>query len=335
MTTVAWDGKVLAVDSQATSEFSGVKTLSDKLRKGNWRGQDAAFAGVGSRAQADEIAEWLFGATGMPPVLDEDGTHGLLVVYQKAYFVEGKRPRLIEVLESPQALGSGRGVALGAMYAGRSAEDAIRIAIQVDAWTGGPVRFHEPVDTPPVEELVDWAAFQRLKVMHSDAVTEVQRLRMVVLDLERRQPKYQCIGDGCDEALAGPTMCLTCVRKMQCDRDDQLKLNATVADERARIRTSVGYYEMQGPEQLDQAFAFADVVDYFQKAVALVSSNVGAESPTLVSVLETTSRWEDPFPMEPGHEPVTDLDLIMMDRAEAYWTELGPFLLPSGDAVRP
>jgi hypothetical protein len=301
------------------------------MRTGTWQDRDAAYAGVGSRAEADEIADWLFNR-GDKPTLDDDTTHGILATYGQAYFVEGKRPRLIPMLDQFHALGTGRETALGAMHSGSDAEGAVNIAIRVDAYSGGLVQTHQPVDSPRVEEVVDVESYRRLKVMYSDAVAEVQRLKEQIQ--RERRTNYQCIGDGCDESLVEPTMCLTCVRKMQCDRDDQLKLNATVADERARIRTSVGYYEMQGPEQLDQAFAFADVVDYFQKAVALVSLNVGAESPTLVSVLETTSRWEDPFPMEPGHEPVTDLDLIMMDRAEAYWTTLGP-LLPSGDAVRP
>jgi len=254
MTTVAWDGDVLAVDSQATSGC-GTKTTTAKMRTGTWQDRDAAYAGVGSRAEADEIADWLFNR-GDKPTLDDDTTHGILATYGQAYFVEGKRPRLIPMMDRFHALGTGRETALGAMHCGSSAELAVNIAIRVDAYSGGPVQTHQPSDSPRVEEVVDAEAYRRLKVMHSDAVAEVQRLK------------------------------------------DQIQ--------RERRTT-----------------------------VALVSSNVGAESPTLVSVLETTSRWEDPFPMEPGHEPVTDLDLIMMDRAEAYWTELGPFLLPSGDAVRP
>ena len=330
MTTVAWDGRVLAVDSQATSGC-GTKTTTAKMRTGTWQDRDAAYAGVGSRAEADEIADWLFNR-GDKPTLDDDSTHGILATYGQAYFVEGKRPRFIPMMDQFQALGTGRETALGAMHCGSSAEGAVNIAIRVDVYSGGVVQTHQPADSPRAEEVVDVEAYRRLKIMYSVVVAEVWWLKEQIQ--RERRTNYRCIGDGCDETIEEPTMCPACVRKMQCDRDDQLKLNATVADERARIRTSVGYYEMQGPEQLDQAFAFADVVDYFQKAVALVSSNVGAESPTLVSVLETTSRWEDPFLMEPGHEPVTDLDRIMMDRAEADWTTLGP-LLPSGDAVRP
>jgi len=188
MTTVAWDGRVLAVDSQATSGC-GTKTTSAKMLTGTWQDRDAAHGGVGSRAEADEIADWLFNR-GDKPTLDDDSTHGILATYGQAYFVEGKRPRLIPTMDQFQALGTGRETALGAMHCGSSAEEAVNIAIRVDVYSGGPVQTHQPADSPRAEEVVDVEAYRRLKIMYSVAVAEVRRLKEQIQRERRTNHAY-------------------------------------------------------------------------------------------------------------------------------------------------
>ncbi len=283
MTTMAWDGEMLAVDSQATSGC-GTKTMTDKLRVGKWSGMDAAYAGTGSRAEADEIADWLFG-TGDKPTLDDDGTHGLLVTYQKAYFIEGKRCRIIPVIDRFHALGSGRESALGALHEGANAERAVTIACQVDAYSGGPIQTYVPTDGAP---RVDYE--------------------------NRKLVKFACIGEGCDATLYSPAMCTPCARKLQAQDENHMKFNAVVADERARVRRVVGEYMDEKPGA--EAFAFEDVVDYLQKAMNLLSYQVKAPQNTLVSILETVGRGEPQPPMcdeEKMGTPITLEDLDQMD----------------------
>ena len=56
----------------------------------------------------------------------------------KAYLRTGADPQPIEV-NSPAAIGSGGGIALGAMLAGKPAEEAVRIAAKADAATGNEI----------------------------------------------------------------------------------------------------------------------------------------------------------------------------------------------------
>jgi hypothetical protein len=93
-----------------------------------------------------------------------------------------------------------------------------------------------------------------------------------------------------------------------------MSFNAVVADQRARVRCSVGQYSDEKPGS--EAFAFEDVVDYFQKAVNLLSYQVRAPENTLVSILETVGRGEPQPPMCDEEEMGTPITLEDLDQME-------------------
>ncbi len=136
MTTIAWDGKSLAADRQATSGGGGIRRVGEpKVRHvGRY-----IYGGMGSMDDVEQIFEWLRNGGGDPrPRLEEGGSYGLAVDVGTgiAYFVEGKTPHLLPVHEKVAAAGSGRDYALAALVLGKTAKQAIELAIKLDVFTG-------------------------------------------------------------------------------------------------------------------------------------------------------------------------------------------------------
>jgi hypothetical protein len=145
MTTVAWDGHVLATDSRinGSRSYSGEKIW--KLPNG------IIFAGGGDRQIVLAVKNYLSLLNSerftepdpfsyqMPtkPTLSSDFS-GLLVVRKKAYRLE----HLIEPWEVPArfACGSGCDFATSAMALGMNAIEAVQFAMRFDINTGGEVQ---------------------------------------------------------------------------------------------------------------------------------------------------------------------------------------------------
>lgn len=144
MTTIAWDGKVIAADSQYTyeSEAGGNrKHRCPKLfRKETKDGRNVIIATQGDGSAGLVFLDW-FGSGKKPPAVI---THHLpdftCLVWSKAGLLEYDaycRPYKIEL--PFYAIGSGANVALGAMKFGATAAQAVETAIEFDAYTMGPV----------------------------------------------------------------------------------------------------------------------------------------------------------------------------------------------------
>jgi ATP-dependent protease HslVU (ClpYQ) peptidase subunit len=140
MTTIAWDGQSLAIDSQFTD--AGLRTVGIKARKLS-DGTVLAFCGtavagyalVAWYEQGAEREKW-------PHCQTDNETSACLIVAkdgQVAAFERGA-PFAIPCHEPFMAWGSGRDYALGAMAMGASAEKAVRVAIKFDTSSGGRVR---------------------------------------------------------------------------------------------------------------------------------------------------------------------------------------------------
>ena len=133
MTTVAWDGKTLATDSQQTTTFimtAGVEKLM-RIPDG------PAFASCGKYSDRVSLARWLSGASPEKPKIEEgflavviDG--GEAILYDNNLVPMEIRP--------PFACGSGQEFAMGAMLAGADARQAVKIAIELDPNSGGDVQ---------------------------------------------------------------------------------------------------------------------------------------------------------------------------------------------------
>jgi hypothetical protein len=137
VTTIAWDGKTLAVDSRMVGGTVIRSERAEKLYRlsdGSW------LAGCGQMQDVLLAVRWYNeGAKPEDKPSLSDEFAALILRGGEAYRVEEK---LIEwSVNAPfAAAGSGVELALGAMAAGASAVDAVRIAARFDPGTNSTVR---------------------------------------------------------------------------------------------------------------------------------------------------------------------------------------------------
>jgi len=129
MTTIAWDGKTLAADSQ-TGMFKRDAVKIHRLRRG-------LFGSCGALQDNVAVKEWLDDPDRPKPSVD-DGFHGILIENGKVFSIENK---LVLMDEHGQffACGSGREYAMAAMHLGCDARAAVSVAGVFDHCTGGEI----------------------------------------------------------------------------------------------------------------------------------------------------------------------------------------------------
>ena len=136
MTTVAWDGKTLAADSQVTignCRGSGTKLVS------NDRGYIAA--GAGTLGEVLPWLSWVLNGMDMderPSSLGEDSV--VIIVPPRGsplWFAGSHIPTKLP--RKKFAIGSGSDFAMGAMAAGADAVTAVKIAADHDVYTNRKV----------------------------------------------------------------------------------------------------------------------------------------------------------------------------------------------------
>ncbi|MFI5423053.1 MAG: hypothetical protein ACHQWH_03840 [Nitrososphaerales archaeon] len=133
MTTIAWDGKILAGDTLAVNGSFCRECV--KLHKIDMN----TFIGVsGYLEDAYRAVSWLRNPGEDKPELDADTFAAIIVKKGKAFRLESN---LIEmpIKESAHAVGSGADCAMVAMYLGKSAIEAVKIAAIFDINTGSKV----------------------------------------------------------------------------------------------------------------------------------------------------------------------------------------------------
>jgi 20S proteasome alpha/beta subunit len=133
VTTCAFKDGVLAADTQG--DLGGLRTRVDKLFRVD---ETRMLAGAGTLHLIHALIDWVreHGTERWPDVAAV-AEEALLVdiPHRKLYRLDG--PMWVEVAGGVHAVGSGRDFALGAMMAGKSAEDAVRIAARLDCYSGG------------------------------------------------------------------------------------------------------------------------------------------------------------------------------------------------------
>lgn len=149
MTTIAYDGKTLAVDSMTSCD----RFVNSRGTQKMWRNVGpfncVAMAGPTSRYPA--ILCWLEG--GADPLLWNPEWDAVAWVVDKSGRVYRYVSGYPESIEAPDADGSGAEFALGALDAGKSAREAIEIAAQRDFYTGGPVQAFDITAAPQGQHL--------------------------------------------------------------------------------------------------------------------------------------------------------------------------------------
>jgi hypothetical protein len=183
VTTIAWDGRVLAADGKSVSESGCIRTLRARklrlimperpglrpFRRSNLVTAEATVvASTGVREEADAYMDWLERVDGDPDAKwlfptgkgewETDGVEIRCAVEfdgeimtSRPVTLKGRSPtgRLVEIGDPgdhvrPWSMGSGSTFAEGAMAAGAGAVKAVMIASRLDCNTGGVILY---VDT--------------------------------------------------------------------------------------------------------------------------------------------------------------------------------------------
>lgn len=151
MSTVVWDGRTLAADSQATS--NGLARKTTKI----WANSIRIWAIVGMESHFTELTKWLDAGcdpNNWPSFQTTEDFSVLIVVRRKSnwqgmanafgafdVFVYEQRPYPIKLDSAPfMAWGSGRELALGALAAKSSAIDALITACTYDIYSDLPIK---------------------------------------------------------------------------------------------------------------------------------------------------------------------------------------------------
>ncbi len=158
MTTIAWDGKILASDSLATSAGMVVSTSEKKIFR---PGDDAwsinktpvvAFASSGDCGAEFEIADRL--KEGITYGTQFSGAIDFTCIFITresdcflAFKDAGSEIAKISAQDGPYAIGSGGVMAMTAMHLGRNAIEAVEAAICLDVCTGGNIDYFMPADS--------------------------------------------------------------------------------------------------------------------------------------------------------------------------------------------
>jgi hypothetical protein len=139
MTVIAWDGRYVAADSLKCFGSSRNTKPCQKImvREG------IVFALTGSAALFEPMIKWYLSGKDpekMPACGDDYKTTKLLVFEggETASFYMPGLPYPDE-FSAPDAWGAGADFAIGAMEAGKSAAEAVAIAIKRETYCGGPV----------------------------------------------------------------------------------------------------------------------------------------------------------------------------------------------------
>ena len=134
MTTVVWDGAVLAADSQEADDYIEQHASQKLFKVGNTL---IGIAGCVSSARA--FIEWVKKGEPEDEKPKVSGLIALVIRPNGRAFEYGETLTPIPAAKKT-AIGSGRGPALGALLAGATADEAVRITKKIDPNTGGRIR---------------------------------------------------------------------------------------------------------------------------------------------------------------------------------------------------
>lgn len=146
MTTIAYDGRYVVADGRSTV---GNLVTGKKARKiwvidltMNGFTEKAIFAGAGSYQSISIVRSHLeredFLMAEVVPELEPNSFSGLVVLQDGRCYVLEDRIVPMEQ-EVPTALGSGTDYAMAAMTMGKSAIEAVKVACELDVYSGGDI----------------------------------------------------------------------------------------------------------------------------------------------------------------------------------------------------
>lgn len=132
MTTVAYRDGVVAADTLITAGHTRCGYAAKIMRHGR-----LILGFCGKKSNFEAFRDWV--AAGMPGRFASEGGNVFIAPPTGPAIVWGDGNTPWRETEDCWALGSGDDLAMGAMLAGATAEDAVRAAIAVDTGSGGEI----------------------------------------------------------------------------------------------------------------------------------------------------------------------------------------------------
>jgi len=142
MTTIATDGKTIAADGMIHRGGTAMVRNGKKIVVHTKDNPPAIYGLAGASGMHAALIAWhRRGADpkDVPPIGSESGW-ALIVVTAEGCFTAGDQMPYLCPVDTPFAVGSGSDLAIGAMDAGVSPEEAVRIACWRDTHTGGEIQ---------------------------------------------------------------------------------------------------------------------------------------------------------------------------------------------------
>lgn len=138
MTTCAWDGTTLASDTRCTCDIEYVGNESKIFRI-----DGRLVAGAGATTGIRKFLSWYEKDRRVKtyPTFVEGEDIEMMTITEDGQASLWTRHGLGCKLVAPCAIGSGQRFAIGAMLAGKTAVEAVEIAMQRDTATGGDIEY--------------------------------------------------------------------------------------------------------------------------------------------------------------------------------------------------
>jgi ATP-dependent protease HslVU (ClpYQ) peptidase subunit len=132
MTTIAWDGHTLAADRQST--WGGTATKTRKIfRAVHEDGREVIYGCAGLTHECTAFTRWINGEIAEPAFTD---ISVMCIDRSGRLWHTNHSMNWTQIKVKFWAIGSGCDYALGAMAAGKTAAEAIKIASKLDVTTG-------------------------------------------------------------------------------------------------------------------------------------------------------------------------------------------------------
>lgn len=155
MTTVAFDGHTMAADTLATDAWGMKEEVRDKILRGSdflagSAGQNGAIKAWWAQVCQLDLEHVL--AYGYPDFDADRNDPAIMLVDASGNIWRHVTGGFFQASRGFHAVGSGRDYALAAMALGKTAEEAVRLAMTFDNGTGGDVVLEELQGTPAITD---------------------------------------------------------------------------------------------------------------------------------------------------------------------------------------